>query len=422
MRDEKAKNPSRLCITSPRIKECITSPRFSISVNGELAGFFPGQKGLRQGDPISPYLFIIVMKVLSNLLSQATYEGKFRLHPLCDSPRLTHLLFADALLIFSDEAKHSLTSISEVMKHFKELSGLDVNQAKLELFFGSYSDIQVVVLSDLQGTKLGIFPTRYLGLPLNQARICYTTLQPFIEKITNKLHAWTVGFLSFAGNIKLISSVIYGMVNFWRAVFNLSKRLYAKVDSLCATFLWKNKITNAVGAIIAWQDVCKPKEEDGLGIRLLEDFAIVFQLKQIWDLLTNVGSLWVAWIKGNILSRRCYWTLDKSPRLSGTIRNLIRLRPYIVDFMRCELNDGQTASFWFDHWNVRGPLISFIGENGPAQLRVAKEAKVSAAVRNGQWWMPRARSEAQQQLMITLTTIPPPDSSKGYDIYLWRRV
>ncbi|CAD5333180.1 unnamed protein product [Arabidopsis thaliana] len=224
-------------------------------------------------------------------------------------------------------------------------------------------DIQVVVLSDLQGTKLGIFPTRYLGLPLNQARICYTTLQPFIEKITNKLHAWTVRFLSFAGNIKLISSVIYGM----------------------------NKITNAVGAIIAWQDVCKPKEEDGLGIRLLEDFAIVFQLKQIWDLFTNAGSLWVAWIKGNILSIRCYWTLDESPRLSGTIRNLIRLRPYIVDFMR-------------------------------SQLRVAKEAKVSAAVRNGQWWMPRARSEAQQQLMITLTTIPPPDSSKGYDIYLWRCV
>lgn len=101
------------------IAECVSSPRFSISINGELAGFFKGNKSLHQGDSISPYLFIIVMEVLSKLLEQAVDEGKFRLHPKCSSPKLTHLLFADDLLVYSDGSRHYLTGISLVMNEFK---------------------------------------------------------------------------------------------------------------------------------------------------------------------------------------------------------------------------------------------------------------------------------------------------------------
>lgn len=228
------------------IKECITSPRFSISINGELAGFFPGKKGLRQGDSISPYLFIMVMEVLSKLLETAANQGSLSLHPQCSSPRITHLLFADDLLIFSDGSRHSLTGIKEVMSNFKRMCGLDMNAAKPKIFFGGYGDIEAAELSGFSGFKIGSFPTRYLGLPLNPQRISLATLQPFIERITSKLHSWTIKFLSFAGKIRLISSVIYGMVNFWSSVFVLPKAFYEKIDSLYAAFLWKNKTTSAM--------------------------------------------------------------------------------------------------------------------------------------------------------------------------------
>lgn len=276
------------------IKECICSPRFSIAINGELAGFFPGKKGLRQGDCISPYLFIMVMETLSKLLEAAVVHGKVRLHPQCANPLITHLLFADDLLVFSDGSRHSITGIMDVMQQFKEISGLDINPAKTEIFFGGYDELHCSVVSSLSGFKLGTFPTRYLGLPLNPKRITATTLQPFVEKITNKLHSWTVKSLSFAGKIKMVSSVIYGMVNFWSSVFNLPKQFYAKVDSLCSAFLWKNKTDSARGARVAWRDVCKPKAEGGLGIRLLEEFQKVFRLKQVWSLFCSAGSLWVA--------------------------------------------------------------------------------------------------------------------------------
>lgn len=158
------------------IKECISSPRFSIAINGELAGFFEGMKGLRQGDCISPYLFIMVMEVLSRMLDKGTEQGKFSAHPLCLSPRLTHLAFADDLLVFSDGSHSSLLGISEILRLFHSFSGLDMNPAKSELFLGGFDDVEAIMVSDLLEVRLDSFPTRYLGLPLNPTKLSLATL------------------------------------------------------------------------------------------------------------------------------------------------------------------------------------------------------------------------------------------------------
>lgn len=169
------------------IAECISSPRFYVAINGELAGFFEGKKGLRQGDSISPYLFIMLMEVLSRLLDKAESDGSYSLHPLCSSPKLTHLLFADDLLVFSDGSRDSTEGIKTVMHRFKDWLGLDTNEAKSEIFYGGFTEVQASELSNLSGFRRGEFPTRYLGLPLSPKRISAATLQPFIDRITSKL-------------------------------------------------------------------------------------------------------------------------------------------------------------------------------------------------------------------------------------------
>ena len=402
------------------IKECITSPRFSIAINGELAGFFEGKKGLRQGDSMSPYLFIMLMEVLSRLLNRAELAGSFRLHPLCSSPRLTHLLFADDLLVFSDGSRLSTQGIKEVMTLFKSWSGLDMNETKSENFYGGYTDIQSSVLSDLAGFKKGAFPTRYLGLPLSPKKISWATLQPFLERIMSKLHSWTVKTLSFAGKVTMIYYVIYGMVNFWSAVFVLPKRFYAKVDSLCSAFLWKNNTTSALGARVSWLDICKPKQEGGLGIRKLEEFEMVFRLKRIWLFFSSSGSLWVPWLTHNRFHDKSFWLVTDSPRFSHTIRSMLQLRDSLGNFMRCSLGDGSTASFWFDYWTELGPLYTMFGPSGPRSLRISLDATVAEAVVDGSWHLPPARSELAETLQIILTTIPPPVQANDHDVYLWR--
>ncbi|XP_019092669.1 PREDICTED: uncharacterized protein LOC104744616 [Camelina sativa] len=154
---------------------------------------------------------------------------------------------------------------------------------------------------------------------------------------------------------------------------------------------------------------------------MLVEFAMVFQLKLIWNLFTNAGSLWVAWVNGNILRKKSFWTLQDSLRLSRTIKGMISLRQQIAEFIQCEMRNSLNISFSYDTWTTHGPLINFIGSNGPRSLRMRKEALVVEVVRNGEWRMPGARSETQQQLMITLTTIAPPQNLNGPDVFLWRR-
>lgn len=402
------------------IKECITSPRFSVAINGELAGFFPGKKGLRQGDSISPYLFILAMEALSRLLEEAVNRGEIRLHPMCHEPRITHLLFADDLLIFSDGSRHSLTGIKKVLSSFKEWTGLDMNAAKSEIFFGGYSDIECSVLSDITGVTLGSFPTRYLGLPLNPSRISMATLQPFLERVTSKLHSWTVKTLSFAGRVTMVSSVIYGMVNFWSSVFALPKSFYEKVDSLCCAFLWKNRVSSGAGARVSWESICKPKKEGGLGLRRLEEFEKVFALKRVWNLFSEAGSLWVAWLQANVFDRRCYWDIQDSQRLSPTVRGMIRIKEAVAEFLRCCIGDGRTASFWYDFWTDLGPLIQAFGQRGPRDLRIRLGAYVIEATVNGEWSLPAARSDVAETLQTVLSTMTPPILERGSDKYLWR--
>lgn len=116
--------------------------------------------------------------------------------------------------MFTDGSRHYIYGVKNVMAGFKDWSGLDMNAEKSEIIFGGYSDIEAAVISDISGFKRGTFPTRYLGPPLSPKKISFATLQPFLERITENLNNWTVKSISFAGKITLVSSVIYGMVNF----------------------------------------------------------------------------------------------------------------------------------------------------------------------------------------------------------------
>lgn len=82
------------------IRICISSPYYSIAFNGELVGFFLGRKGLRQGDPISSSLFVLAMDILSKKLDLGVSRNVFSAHPLCRDPLITHLSFADDILVF----------------------------------------------------------------------------------------------------------------------------------------------------------------------------------------------------------------------------------------------------------------------------------------------------------------------------------
>ncbi|KAK2658649.1 hypothetical protein Ddye_005182 [Dipteronia dyeriana] len=121
------------------IKACLTTPKFSIFINGELAGFFSGKRGLQQGDPMSPYLFVIVMEVLSKLLANHIMDTpNFKYHWRSDKLNLSHISFTDDLIMLCPGSYHSALVLKSALDEFFLLLGLCANHAKSNIFISSY--------------------------------------------------------------------------------------------------------------------------------------------------------------------------------------------------------------------------------------------------------------------------------------------
>ncbi|GJV82645.1 RNA-directed DNA polymerase, eukaryota, reverse transcriptase zinc-binding domain protein [Tanacetum coccineum] len=123
------------------IMTCITSTKFSICVNGEINGYFNGGRGLRQGDPISPYLFTMVMEVFNMIMIKNVKEsGKFRYHHGCKELKLTHMCFADDLLVLCKGDTESVKVVKKTIEEFSKVCGLFPNINKSTIFFGNIKE------------------------------------------------------------------------------------------------------------------------------------------------------------------------------------------------------------------------------------------------------------------------------------------
>ena len=165
------------------IRTCITTTSFSVQVNGELAGYFNSERGLRQGCSLSPYLFVICMNVLSSMIDKAASDKQMGYHPNCKQMQLTHLCFADDLMVFVDGSKKSIEGVLSVFDAFAVHSGLKISLEKSTLYTAGVDTILKESILQQFSFEHGELPVRYLGLPLLTKRMKASDYSPLIEKI-----------------------------------------------------------------------------------------------------------------------------------------------------------------------------------------------------------------------------------------------
>ncbi|KAG7543982.1 Reverse transcriptase domain [Arabidopsis thaliana x Arabidopsis arenosa] len=359
---------------------CITTASFSVQVNGELAGFFQSSRGLRQGCSLSPYLFVMSMDVLSKMLDQAADLRKYGYHPRCKSIGLTHLSFADDLMVLSDGKVRSIDGIVEVFDAFAKRSGLKISMEKSTIYLAGLSDSTYQEIQERYQFDVGHLPVRYLGLPLVTKRLTSSDYMPLIERIKQKIGTWTSRFLSYAGRLNLIQSVIWSICNFWLAAFRLPRECIGEIDKICSAFLWSGPELNSHKAKIAWTTVCKPKQEGGLGLRSLKEANEVCCLKLIWRLVSHANSLWVRWINKYLLKKDTFWSIKETTSLGSWMwKKLIKYRGVAKKFCKVEVNDGKSTSFWYDQWSTMGCLRDVVGVRGTIDLGIRQHMTVAEA-------------------------------------------
>ncbi|XP_057975337.1 uncharacterized mitochondrial protein AtMg01250-like [Malania oleifera] len=199
--------------------ECVTTASYSIVLNKRFKGFFLGRKGLRQGDPLSPLLFVLCVEYLSRLIRSIQNKNDFKFHPKCESLGITHLAFVDDLMMFSRGDLASINYLLNCLNEFSCCSGLTVNLNKSNLYLAGMKGSDLDEVLRFSSMKLGDFPFRYLGIPLLSTRLNSVHYRPLIDNISNLLRCWPSHTLSYAGRLKIINSVVQGMECFWLAIF-----------------------------------------------------------------------------------------------------------------------------------------------------------------------------------------------------------
>ncbi|GJX68842.1 putative reverse transcriptase domain, reverse transcriptase zinc-binding domain protein [Tanacetum coccineum] len=302
------------------IMECVTTTSFLISINGSLHGFFKGKRGLRQGDPLSPYLFTLVMEILTLMLQRGVSNANlFSYHRYCSKLKLINLCFADDLFLFSHGDTDSVKVIKEALNEFKEASGLVPSLPKSKGYFCNV---------------------------LNFTKIAILQILPFEE----------------AGRLQLIRSVLSSMHIYWASMFILPSRVLLDIEQIIRRFLWSHGSMKKGRAKVAWDVVCL-KDEGGLGVRRLDTFNKALMVSHMWNFLSSKESLWVKWVHVYKLKGRNFWELPIRGRLSWGWRKVLQLRPLIRDYIGFSISDGDKASLWFDNWSTLGPLADFISSH-----------------------------------------------------------
>ncbi|GFZ11161.1 hypothetical protein Acr_22g0005590 [Actinidia rufa] len=241
------------------IMQCVSTTSYSISINGSLHGFFKGKQGLRQGDPISPFLFVLCLEYLSRNLGKLKSIPDFNFHPKCFALNISHLAFADDLILFTRGDVTSVNLIMDCLNKFGECSGLGISNTKSNVFMAGISRDIMEEIKTITGFSSGRFPFRYLGIPVAASRLTIEQFNPLITKISDYVSAWAGATLSYAGRSELIRSVLQGVECFWLSILPIPVGVRDKVISLCRNFLWGGKAVSFKKPLVAWREICRPK-------------------------------------------------------------------------------------------------------------------------------------------------------------------
>ncbi|XP_022030689.1 uncharacterized protein LOC110931611 [Helianthus annuus] len=400
------------------IMTCVTSVSYSLSINGELHGYFEGKRGLRQGDPMSPYLFTLVMEVLTLILQQVATNTSFKFHGKCSKQKIINILFADDLFLFSHGDSVSVKHLKLALDKFTQISGLVPSMPKSTVYFSNVTSAMKNQILNLLPFQEGSLPVRYLGVPLISTRLAARDCKILIERTQRRIDNWVTKSLSFAGRLQLINSVLAAMYSYWASVFLLPIGIVKDLEKRLRRFLWNGGNQGPVRAKVAWKEVCTPKDEGGLGIRSIMDANKAFLTTHIWSIITNRPSLWVQWIHSYRLKGNNFWEVQCRGQVSWGWRKLLAIRPSIRPFVWSSIYSGRQTNVWSDNWCAYSPLRSFISPRNIARAGFSLSTTVADVVsEDGQWRWPQAWYDTFPVLINIATIQITPDTA---DRFRWK--
>ncbi|PNY11621.1 cysteine-rich receptor-like protein kinase, partial [Trifolium pratense] len=347
------------------IRACIFNSSMSVLINGSPTEDFTVGKGLRQGDPLSPFLFLIAAEGLTGMVNKAVEIGKFVGYKVNDSIRFQILQFADDTILLGECSWDNVRTMKSILRGFELVSGLKVNFVKSKLYGINVEANVLEAAATFLDCSYDTIPFKFLGIPVGANPRRKATWTPIVDSMTKRLSRWNGRNLSIGGRVTLINSVLSSLPLYFFSFYKAPIGIINQLVRIQRNFLWGGSAEVKKLCWVSWAQVCLPKEKGGLGVKNIEMFNSALLCKWKWRCLNDKDAIWHALLMyryGPLSIKLLSWdAVVTGSKDSLWWRDVVGIGGKYDDCwfpskVSSVLGNGKSIGFWKEKWYGAVPL------------------------------------------------------------------
>ncbi|GJZ15227.1 RNA-directed DNA polymerase, eukaryota [Tanacetum coccineum] len=335
------------------IKGCLSSSMASILVNGSPTSEFQFHRGLKQGDPLAPYLFILIMESLHLSFSRVIDAGIFTGVRIDASTMISHLFYADDAVFIGEWSQTNIRGIMHTLHCFSLLSGLSINIRKSNLLGVGVPSSQVLEAANSLGCSVMKMPFKYLGINVGGNNSLIKAWDESINKLKTRLSKWKLKTLSIGGRLTLLKSVLGSTPIYNMSLYKVPKAVLSSMEAIRRDFFNGSKDNDRKIAWVKWAKVLAPRKHGGLGVSSFYALNRALLLKWVWRFISRENSLWSRFIHACHGSNWKDLLATYPSNWCSIVKEVKVLKDQGIDFLshcKIKIGNGRCTRFWTDLW------------------------------------------------------------------------